>query len=260
MELKLELDFLKNCLSIYTPRQIRQATDSLEGKKITRRCLHKIKEIDRQFNICKDVNVFLDLCGGPGEFARYVFLQNFDCRGFGVTLKHQNDYNFTHTNFKKIYGSFDTGNIFDANVYFEIMFHCRDKCDLVLADGAIDVSGNENNQEPLMMPLIQKECDIILQTLRIGGNCVLKIFDTFFSTTISLLQDFVGHFEKYKVFKPRSSRPSNSEKYLVCINRLKTPSPKSFNDCSKFTKNQIQALKEVLTILGLQHGTSSFKK
>jgi 23S rRNA U2552 (ribose-2'-O)-methylase RlmE/FtsJ len=220
-KLKSDLDELKNRLNNYEPAEIRRARDSLD--KTADRCYYKLKDIDDKFKVCRDVDTFVDLCGGPGQFAKYVYSINYDCIGFGVTLRNRCDYKFSHPHFRKIYGCYDTGDIFDPNVMFELMYFCRNKCDLVLADGAFDVSGRENDQEILTLSLLRKECNIILEALRVGGNCVLKIFDTFNRSTISLLQHFVCNFSEYHLFKPKHSRAANSEKYLVCKGKLSVP-------------------------------------
>ncbi|QEI03540.1 MTASE-1 [Spodoptera cosmioides nucleopolyhedrovirus] len=229
-DLKKQLNTLKDKLKNYNLDDIRRARQTLErrqqqhwngaGGGVRNRCYLKMQDIDEKFQLCRNVNVFLDLCGGPGQFAKYIFDVNADCLGYGVTLRNDCDYSFDHPNFRKMYGCFDTGDVFDANVLFELMYFCRNKCDLVVADGAFDVSGRENDQESLSFNLIRKECSIIVDALRAGGNCVLKIFDTFERSTISLLEDFVSHFNEYAIYKPPHSRAANSERYLVCKGKL----------------------------------------
>jgi cap1 methyltransferase len=257
-DLKKQLNALKDKLNEYDVRDIRRARQTLErGRHVRNRCYSKIRDIDDKFQLCRNVNVFLDLCGGPGQFAKYIFDVNADCLGYGVTLRDNNDcdYTFDHPNFRKMYGCFDTGDIFDANVLFELMYFCRNKCDLVVADGAFDVSGNENDQESLSFDLIRKECSIILDALRAGGNCVLKIFDTFERSTISLLEDFVSHFNEYAIYKPAHSRAANSEKYLVCKGKLADgivveKRPTRFDARTRhFALRQKRALEQLLRIL-----------
>ncbi|ABM45798.1 putative methyltransferase [Spodoptera frugiperda multiple nucleopolyhedrovirus] len=253
--LKKQLDALKNRLGNHDEHHVRLARQFIEGGvRIRNRCYLKIKDIDEKYNVCKNVETFLDLCGGPGQFAKYVFdVNNHECSGYGVTLRNHCDYTFDHVLFRKMYGCFDTGDIFDANVVFELMYFCRGKCDLVVADGAFDVKGNENNQESLSYPLIAKECMIILGALRTGGNCVLKIFDTFESSTISLLQEFISHFDEHYLYKPLASRAANAEKYLVCKGKLNKDNVvlnKQFDAHTKyFAERQRRALKQLLFIL-----------
>ncbi|QNV47890.1 methyl transferase [Alphabaculovirus altersperidaniae] len=221
-DLKKQLNLLKDNLNEYHHDDIRRSRQTLEGipRRVRNRCYLKIQDIDKRFKLCRNVDTFLDLCGGPGQFAKYMFDVNADCLGYGVTLRNDCDYTFAHPNFRKMYGCFDTGDIFDTNVLFELMYFCRNKCQLVMADGAFDVTGNENDQESLTFNLIRKECSIIMNVLQTGGNCVLKIFDTFDTSTISLLLDFVSHFNEYSIYKPPHSRAANSEKYLVCKGKL----------------------------------------
>jgi 23S rRNA U2552 (ribose-2'-O)-methylase RlmE/FtsJ len=259
-KLKSELDDLKNRLAQYSATEVRRVTDRLDNRNMRERCFHKIKNIDDKYGVCRGVNVFVDLCGGPGQFAKYVYSVNGDaCAGYGVTLRNKCDYRFAHRNFRKIYGCFDTGDLFDANVQFELMYFCRGKCDLVLADGAFDVAGRENDQEILTLSLLRKECHVILEVLRVGGHCVLKIFDTFNRATISILQNFVAHFEEYHLYKPACSRVANSEKYLVCKGRTQTPVEHTTRIdalARKFALNQKRALKRLLVVLQNEHHES----
>ena len=257
-KLRDRLNALRDRLGRYRNNDIRRARQALEGSSVCvrNRCYHKLQDIDDEFQLCRNVNVFLDLCGGPGQFAKYIFDVNADdCMGYGATLRNHCDYTFSHPNFRKMYGCFDTGDIFDANVTFELMYFCRDKCDLVVADGAFDVSGNENDQESLSLNLIAKECSIIVDALRAGGNCVLKIFDTFDRSTISLLADFVSNFNEYHLYKPPHSRAANSERYLVCKGKLAdgtaiVTKKRRFDARTRhFANRQIRALEQLLRIL-----------
>ncbi|AIE47791.1 ac69-like protein [Peridroma alphabaculovirus] len=248
--LKVSVDELKNRLVEYEPHEMRRARDTLDARPVHDRCYHKLRSIDARFGVCRGVRVFLDLCGGPGQFAKYVFDVSRDCKGYGVTLRNANDYRFAHRNFRKIYGCFGTGDLFDPNVLFELMYFCRHQCDLVIADGAFDVTGRENDQETLTLSLLRKETDIALETLRVGGDCVLKIFDTFNRSTISLLQSFVNHFAEHHLYKPRYSRAANAEKYLVCKGRLAAPVHRPLNASTrKFARKQKAALKRLLGTL-----------
>ncbi|ACI47460.1 unknown [Spodoptera litura nucleopolyhedrovirus II] len=258
--MKKQLNALKDKLDGYDVSDIRRARQTLERtgrhRHVRNRCYLKMRDIDEKFQLCRNVDVFLDLCGGPGQFAKYIFDVNADCLGYGATLRNDCDYAFDHPNFRKMYGCFDTGDIFDANVLFELMYFCKNKCDLVVADGAFDVRGDENNQETLSFNLIRKECSIIVDALRAGGNCVLKIFDTFERSTISLLEDFVSHFTEHTVYKPPHSRAANSEKYLVCKGKLANGNVAAETNATKFQARtlhfairQKRALEQLLCIL-----------
>ncbi|AKN80646.1 Methyltransferase 1 [Perigonia lusca single nucleopolyhedrovirus] len=257
LRFKSDIDNLRHQLDIYSSREIRLARDEMESltsrHKRRNRCFHKLAELDRQFNLCKNVDTYLDLCGGPGQFAKYMHSVNLNCRGYGVTLRNSPcDYTFAHPNFSKIYGRDNTGDIFDEYVRFEIKLLCENNCDLILADGAFDVAGRENYQEKLTLPLIQKEIDIIYMCLKPGGSCIIKIFDTYEAKTARALNDFVSHFAEHTVYKPPSSRPANSEKYLVCQvfdkNTPKTKITAKLN-IAKFATKQKKALQRLIGII-----------
>jgi hypothetical protein len=62
---------------------------------------------------------------------------------------------------------------------------------------------------------------------------VLKVFDLFDYKTIQLLYLLYCHYEKIHIYKPSTSRLSNSEKYIIC---------KSFCGCSDETKHTLHEL------------------
>lgn len=49
-----------------------------------------------------------------------------------------------------------------------------------------------------------------------GGKFILKIYDIGFEITRQLILLVAAHYEKVRIVKPITSRPGNSEKYLLC--------------------------------------------
>jgi 23S rRNA U2552 (ribose-2'-O)-methylase RlmE/FtsJ len=49
-----------------------------------------------------------------------------------------------------------------------------------------------------------------------GGHFVLKVFDTFSSSMIELMYLLTYLYEEVSITKPLTSRPANSEKYILC--------------------------------------------
>jgi 23S rRNA U2552 (ribose-2'-O)-methylase RlmE/FtsJ len=258
--METKLNNLRNQLKKFNRRDINHVRSQLFDQKTNNsRCWNKLKEIDKKFGVCKNINMFLDVCGGPGEFAKYVLYLNPFAKGFGITLSNNSTCKYQRSicnlkRFKQILGPNMSGNIMDKDVIFEMSLSCGNVCDLVLADGAVDVSGQENEQELLNFDLILCEIQYILIALRSGGHCVLKVFDVFTNDTLKILNNFVNHFETWTVFKPRSSRPANSEKYLICLNRLDTPKNVDYSSALKkqllfYIRKQCQSLKLLLNKL-----------
>ena len=91
------------------------------------------------------------------------------------------------------------------------------KAIFVTADGGFDYSSNFNGQEINSCQIIYSECIIALNILEKHGSFVCKVFDLFSFTMIQILYIVSLCFEKVYIYKPETSRPANSEKYLVCL-------------------------------------------
>jgi len=87
--------------------------------------------------------------------------------------------------------------------------------DLYTSDIGIDVSENYGNQELIESRLLLGSVVAALRTMAPGGNMVLKTFTYFEPFTLSIFRVLSTLFTKFYVCKPLSSRPSNSEVYLV---------------------------------------------
>ena len=72
-------------------------------------------------------------------------------------------------------------------------------------------------QEWLMRRLALCQCCLALQLLRAGGNFVCKLFDIFTPFVSDLCYLMSLAFERTCLCKPLTSRPANSERYLVCL-------------------------------------------
>lgn len=89
-------------------------------------------------------------------------------------------------------------------------------CDLVTGDGGFDFSADFNEQEGQMAALLAAQVLVAGRLLRHGGCAVIKVFDAFRPETRHMLADFMRMFRTHSVRKPATSRPGNSERYLVC--------------------------------------------
>ena len=87
--------------------------------------------------------------------------------------------------------------------------------DLVTADGGF-LWTDENYQEQEAYKLILGEIITALKVLNKDGSFVLKVFDTFTTTTNKMLYILGSFFKEMYIYKPYFSRDSNSEKYIVC--------------------------------------------
>lgn len=91
-----------------------------------------------------------------------------------------------------------------------------DKADLVTADGGFEWT-NENTQEQESFKLILSQIITAFKVQKKGGNFVCKVFETFTKTSLKILSMITQLYSKIYLVKPFTSRASNSEKYLVCL-------------------------------------------
>jgi 23S rRNA U2552 (ribose-2'-O)-methylase RlmE/FtsJ len=87
---------------------------------------------------------------------------------------------------------------------------------LITADGGFDFSHDFNSQENQSFHLILCEIFLALQIQKNKGTFILKMFDICNEETICMLYMLYMLYDKIYIIKPYSSRPANSEKYIVC--------------------------------------------
>ena len=71
--------------------------------------------------------------------------------------------------------------------------------------------------------LLWAQCAIAARALRPGGCFVVKMFEGLCPCTRNVVAALTHLFDTVAMIKPTSSRPTNSERYLVCRWRNATP-------------------------------------
>ena len=92
------------------------------------------------------------------------------------------------------------------------------KAFLVTCDGGFDYSNDFNNQEKASFQIIFSEITTALAIQKKGGTLVCKVFDIFTIFSVQLIYLITLLYEEVSFFKPLTSRPANSEKYLIAKN------------------------------------------
>lgn len=220
---------LRKCRDELWPDPPRPAFFSFTNRAATK--LHQLNQILNECIVNKQqTRCFVDLCGGPGGFTEYTLINSHkEAKGFGITLKEKNDNKVPPSSrFLMCYGADGTGNICNPhNIRHFVNLIAREtkSVDLVLADGAFDTQGQENQQELLHSHLILAE--ILVACLLRPKIFVCKFFDCFTPVTRSFLYFLCDHFVSVQIEKPQHSRPANSERYVVCK-----------ENCSALTKTE----------------------
>lgn len=165
--------------------------------------------------------VFADVASGPGCFTQYLHYRFPKSFGYGITLRGPLDCNpkfVDMSRFESFYGEKDTGDLYDYTLDFQtrVAEATGTGVGLLLADGGIE--GFEN-QEYASSRLLTCQAFLGLTAVASGGNFLCKVFDTVNRYTVELLYCVCMCFEQVCIIKPVTSRPANSERYLVCKNR-----------------------------------------
>ncbi|XP_054162326.1 cap-specific mRNA (nucleoside-2'-O-)-methyltransferase 1-like [Oppia nitens] len=173
---------------------------------------------------------FADICSGPGGFSEYVlWRKKWTAKGFGFTLKGPNDFKLDEffagspETFEPHYGDKGlngNGDIYEPQNLIAFRDFVLRNSDggvfFVMADGGFSVEGDENNQEILSKRLYLCQFLCSLALLRTNGSFVCKLFDVFSSFSVGLIYLMYRVFKKVSIHKPNSSRPANSERYIIC--------------------------------------------
>ena len=182
----------------------------------------------------------LHLAEGPGGFIEAIIylrkkyashIQASDYY-YGITLndtdnipsndipnwKKTADFMKREHNFIVTYGTDGTGNLYNKNNIIYLRDRFYNTMDLVTADGGFDFSTDYNCQEYSASQLIYSEIMGAMATLKAGGIFICKFFDIINKLTTEFLYILQCKFEYIYIFKPKTSRLANSEKYVICVN------------------------------------------
>lgn len=178
-----------------------------------------------------DLLYFADICAGPGGFSEYMLWRNgWHCKGFGFTLKGENDFKLdkflsgTPETFEPFYGvngidgDGDIMNPDNLMAFKEFVLSNTDGkgVHFVMGDGGFSVAGQENMQEVLTKRLVLCQFLCAMSILRKDGYFLCKTFDLFTPFTVGLIYLLYRAFDEVSIHKPITSRPANSERYVIC--------------------------------------------
>jgi 23S rRNA U2552 (ribose-2'-O)-methylase RlmE/FtsJ len=225
---------------VYTPNK-KMRIDSIADRNPLSRSYFKLWEILHEFSKENNNQQTHDIlyklprikvahiAEGPGGFMEAMInfrnQVNFkNDRLYGITLYPSNKeipgWRKTHNLLKQnpnisiIYGKDKTGDIYNPENILDFKQKVGE-ADIVTADGGFDFSIDFNKQEELALKLIFCEIVCALAVQKKGGFFVCKMFDLYTHMSIKLLYLLKCLYESVNIYKPTTSRPANSEKYII---------------------------------------------
>jgi tRNA (cytidine32/guanosine34-2'-O)-methyltransferase len=183
------------------------------------RSAFKLLHIDDEFNIFNNVTSVVDLCAAPGSWSQVISGKMYQSveegkacvlegkpRAVAVDLQEMAD----------IPGVVAiVGDITSKQTADKIIENFNgNKVDLIVCDGAPDVTGLHDIDEFMQGQLMLSALAITTNLLKTDGTFVAKIFH---GRDISMLySQFRCYFNNVTISKPRSSRYSSVESFIVC--------------------------------------------
>ena len=196
------------------------------------RSYFKLHELLIDFNILKkykDLNITC-IAEGPGGFIQSLLDNikklNININNiYGISLISENkeipSWNpkiKNNKNVKLLYGKDNTGDICNKDNILDFISKIKyNTCNLITCDGGIDYSNNYNNQELISYEFIYSEILLSLSLQKEGGTLIIKMFDLLYHSSIQLLYLLYQCYDNVSIYKPYTSRITNSEKYIICI-------------------------------------------
>ncbi|XP_043215776.1 putative tRNA (cytidine(32)/guanosine(34)-2'-O)-methyltransferase isoform X1 [Amphibalanus amphitrite] len=203
--------FLKMGRSSKDKRDIYYRLAKEEGWRA--RSAFKLLQIDEEFDIFKDVTRVVDLCAAPGSWSQVLSRKltkdgtaGGDVKIVAVDLQAM----------APLPGVIQIqGDITKRSTAEQIISEFSgQQAQLVVCDGAPDVTGLHDLDEYIQAQLLLAALNITTHVLAPGGTFVAKIFR---GKDVTLLYSQLKvFFSRVTVAKPRSSRNSSIESFVVC--------------------------------------------
>jgi tRNA (cytidine32/guanosine34-2'-O)-methyltransferase len=173
----------------------------------------KLLQVDEEFNIFEGVTRAVDLCAAPGSWSQV--LQKKILQIPNTNNEERIIVAIDLQEMAPLEGVIQIqGDITSEKSAKEIIEHFKgQKAQLVVCDGAPDVTGMHDIDEYIQSQLLLAALSITTQVLAQGGTFVSKIFR---GKDVSLLYNQMGmFFDSVHVSKPKSSRNSSIESFVV---------------------------------------------
>lgn len=176
------------------------------------RSAFKLQALDEEFDLLSNAARIIDLCAAPGSWSQYIARRlrelDRDAEATVVAIDLQaiapiEGIHMMQADITKPETLQEVSQIFDGK-----------PADIVVSDGAPDVTGLHDLDEYVQASLVLAAFNFALQLLKPGGAFVAKVFRC--RDTHLLYTQLRVFFSEVVISKPRSSRNSSVEAFVVC--------------------------------------------
>lgn len=228
------IDLVKNKINHINQQdwvRVRKHSNTYEApccdKKIVSRAFYKLWEIIQDYSVCSN-SESLHLCEAPGgfvqatlEYKKFRFKEIKKCHTISLERKNNLDIPKYHDSIVKNKNvniiKKNDGDLYDLRTILYLYTLFDKRCiKFITADGGITENGDFNHKEKIHARLIMSQVFTCFLILEDKGDFVLKIFDIFTKISVDIIYLLTCVFEDVYITKPLTSRPTNSEKYIVC--------------------------------------------
>ena len=173
------------------------------------RAAYKLIQVDYHFNLLENSSLIVDLCAAPGGFSQVC----------SERLKEKKDKKIISVDLQEIAPiegvDILMGDITNQDTLQKILTLAGNKkVDLILCDGAPDITGFNEFDIYVQSQLVLTALNISIRILKEGGNFVTKFYKGKYSDKI--IKIFLCCFNKVTISKPKACRNASFESFVVC--------------------------------------------
>lgn len=181
------------------------------------RSAYKLLEIANFYKLFENLDRVVDLCAAPGSWSQVlrkyteaviVAVDMADMIPINGVICLKNDITSDKC-LEAIYNAFYNSNN-DCNKLMD--FKCN--VDLIVCDGAPNVTGFNDFDEVLQLDLLKSTLNICVKVGKEESNLLIKAFYGIYSGYI--IKHFKKFYGKVDLIKPQSSKSTSNECFLLC--------------------------------------------
>jgi 23S rRNA (uridine2552-2'-O)-methyltransferase len=171
------------------------------------RSAYKLLQLNRSYGIFRPRQAVVDLGSAPGGWLQ-VAKQQVGVDSFVVGIDTKQVQPLEGVTILR-------GSIDDAKIIDIVLKLVGGRADIVLSDLSPNISGIWDLDHSRQISLTRSALAAAIKILKRRGTSVFKVFEG--ELLNGLKEELKNHFQRVYINKPKASRQSSSEQYIVCF-------------------------------------------